>query len=100
MYKPLPEEVTIKKSSIEGLGLFATCDIKKGYTLGISHVKDSRFEHGYIRTPLGGFFNDSNEPNCNARTDGDYIKLTSIKDIKNGDELTVKYWLYDLEYES
>ena len=96
MYKPLPKEVTIRSSNIDGLGLFATCDIVEGYEFGISHIKDSIFEHGYIRTPLGGFFNDSNEPNCNARTDGDYIKLTATKDIQRGDELTVKYWLYEL----
>ena len=27
MYKPLPKELTIKESSIEGLGLFANEDI-------------------------------------------------------------------------
>jgi len=97
MYNPLPEEVTIRSSNIDGLGLFATCDIKEDHEFGISHVKDSRFDHGYIRTPLGGFFNDSTKPNCNAITDGDYIKLIATKDIKKGDELTVKYWLYELE---
>jgi hypothetical protein len=30
MYKPLPECVTIKKSPIEGLGIYATRDIKLG----------------------------------------------------------------------
>ena len=29
MYKPLPKQLTIKKSHIEGLGLYATEDIKK-----------------------------------------------------------------------
>jgi len=29
MYKPLPKTLTIKNSPIEGLGLFATEDIKK-----------------------------------------------------------------------
>ena len=29
MYKPLPKEVTVKKSLINGLGLFAEEDIKK-----------------------------------------------------------------------
>jgi len=28
-YKPLPDSLTIKKSEIEGLGIFATKDIKK-----------------------------------------------------------------------
>ena len=29
-YRPLPDEVSIKKSNIEGLGLFSTCAIKEG----------------------------------------------------------------------
>ena len=30
MYKPLPKQLTIKKSPIEGLGLYDTEDIKAG----------------------------------------------------------------------
>ena len=58
-FEPLLSSLTIKSSPIHGLGLFATCEIPKQYELGISHVKDDRFSHGYIRTPLGGFFNHS-----------------------------------------
>ena len=63
MYKPLPNCLTIKKSSIEGLGLFATEEIKANCYIGLTHIKDKDFENGYIRTPLGGFYNHSNEPN-------------------------------------
>ena len=38
-YKPLPENITIQKSNIEGLGLFALEFIDKNKTLGVSHVK-------------------------------------------------------------
>ena len=34
MYRPLPPEVTIKKSPIEGVGLVATCEIQKNTELG------------------------------------------------------------------
>ena len=54
-FEPLASSLTIKKSPIHGLGLFATCEIPKNSELGISHVKDDRFSHGYIRTPLGDF---------------------------------------------
>ena len=54
MYKPLPNKVTIKKSYIEGLGLFAEENLVSNTELGISHIKDKRFENNYIRTPLGG----------------------------------------------
>ena len=96
MYKPLPEELTIKSSDIQGLGLFTICDIEKNHEFGISHIKDNRFEDDYIRTPLGGFFNHSENPNCEAYIDNDYIKLRTIKYVKSGEELTVKYWLYDM----
>ena len=62
MYRPLPEQLTIKNSPIEGLGLFATQDIKSNSFIGVTHVRDEQFENKYIRTPLGGFYNHSNEP--------------------------------------
>jgi len=37
MYRPLPKCLTIKKSMIEGLGLYATADIKANTFLGITH---------------------------------------------------------------
>ena len=62
MYRPLPDGLTIKNSPIEGLGLFATKDIKKNTFIGVTHVRDEQFENKYIRTPLGGFYNHSNDP--------------------------------------
>ena len=62
MYRPLPDGLTIKKSPIEGLGLFATQDIKANSFIGITHIRDEQFENKYIRTPLGGFYNHSNDP--------------------------------------
>ena len=97
MYKPLPKELTVKQSSINGLGLFTMIDLNKGHEFGISHIKDNRFENDYIRTPLGGFFNHSDNPNCEAYIDGDYIRFKPIQFIKSGEELTVKYWLYKLK---
>ncbi len=62
MYRPLPDGLTIKTSPIEGLGLFATIDIKKNTFIGVTHIRDEQFENKYIRTPLGGFYNHSNDP--------------------------------------
>ncbi len=62
MYRPLPDGLTIKNSPIEGLGLFATVNIKKNTFIGVTHIRDEQFENKYIRTPLGGFYNHSNEP--------------------------------------
>ena len=62
MYRPLPDGLTIKNSPIEGLGLFTNVDIKKNTFIGVTHIRDEQFENKYIRTPLGGFYNHSNEP--------------------------------------
>ena len=63
MYRPLPKQLTVKNSPIEGLGLYAVEDIKKSSFIGLTHIRDEQFENKYIRTPLGGFYNHSNNPN-------------------------------------
>ena len=62
MYRPWPDGLTIKNSPIEGLGLFATIEIKAISFIGVTHIRDEQFENKYIRTPLGGFYNHSNDP--------------------------------------
>ena len=93
MYRPLPKSLTIKNSSIDGLGLFATTDIPKKTSLGLSHIK---LNGEYIRTPLGGFYNHSDDPNCETYTKGEFMFLKTIKDIKNNEEITAKYTLYKI----
>jgi len=106
MYKPLPESVTIKQSGINGLGLFADQPIMQGTNLGMSHIK---IADQIIRTPLGGFINHSNTPNCvkaellmtneyNPRQKYDYKKwnLITSQDIKEGEELTLRYTFYNV----
>lgn len=95
-YKPLPPEVTIKESPIEGLGLFSTQIIDKGRNLGMSHVYDSEQANERIRTPLGGFINHSDDPNCETIKIGKYFYLITIKDIMPDEEITLKYTLYNV----
>jgi SET domain-containing protein len=94
MYRPLPHYLTIKSSEIDGLGLFTSKDIDDNFIIGVTHVFDVRFENNYIRTPLGGFFNHSETPNCEVFEDGVFIRLKTIRKIKSGEELTAKYTLY------
>ncbi len=96
-YRPLPPQVTIKESGIHGLGLFAKVDIKMGHEIGITHIRDDFFDDGYVRTPLGGFFNHSETPNCECYSEGRFLRLRTIVPIKAGEELTVKYWLYEIK---
>lgn len=93
-YRPLPKCLTIQNSSIEGLGLFATEPIPANTNLGVSHVHHIDYEDSYIRTPLGGFINHSEEPNCDIIYKVDDLYIETIIDIKKGEELTLKYTLY------
>lgn len=111
MYRPLPDCLTIKESKIHGLGLFATEDIPEGTELGLSHII-GLFSHPQ-RTAIGDWYNHSNNPNCvkvkfdnrytgseeNDRKHGPFTFyiLKTIKDIKAGEEITVKYTLYNPE---
>ena len=97
LYKPLPEGLRIEKSKIQGFGLSTLLFLKQGTNLGTSQIK---IKDELIRTPLGGFVNHSDDPNCvktKLHTDN-YIKynLVTIKDIAGGDELTVKYTFYNM----
>jgi len=94
-YRPLPNYLTIKPSTIDGLGLFTNIDIDNNFTIGVTHVKDPRFEDGYIRTPLGAFINHSDTPNGEFYEDGDFMKVRTLTKIKSGDELIVTYQWYN-----
>ena len=122
MYRPLPKNLTIKDSKIEGLGLFSKTKIKKNSYLGITHVKHDDFQDMYIRTPLGGFYNHSKNPNVTKISSDTlpkydfgqniemkikesledknnnklkYFYLVSLKDIEPGEEILAKYTFYE-----
>lgn len=113
MYKPLPDSLTIKTSKVNGLGLFAKEFISTGTNFGVSHYE---MKDQIIRTPLGGFVNHSNNPNCvkielhNTNGHSYYSNITTvhntfnykkwnlvaIKDIKKEEELTLIYTFYNI----
>lgn len=95
-YRPLPDSLTIKESDIEGLGLFAKEFIPANTRLGISHVASENFQHGYIRTPLGGFVNHAENSNCRNVLEKDFKYLETKVDIQEGEELTLKYTWYQV----
>ena len=95
MYRPLPDGLTIKNSPIEGLGLYATMNIKANRFIGLTHIRDEQFENKYIRTPLGGFYNHSNNPNVVKMVSNTMPKLkcgdlmhkeVEMKKLKDGNE--------------
>ena len=103
-YRPLPTNLRLGFSKIDDIGLFAKEKIEKGTNLGMSHIK---IGERIIRTPLGGFLNHANIPNChktklrytshdNPLIKFDYVawNLVAIEDIEVDEELTVKYEWY------
>ena len=101
MYKPLPEELRLGFSDIHDIGIFAKENIPVGTNFGMTHVQIS---DTIVRTPLGGFINHQDNPNCEKvklyfktdKTDFTKWNLVTIKDIKEGEELTLKYTFYDV----
>ena len=103
MYKPLPNGLTIKQSTVDGLGLFTTKEFKDTTVLGISHVRNEHFEHGFIRTPLGAFYNHTgNEDTANCKTiegfwyDAFVLYLITTKNLNADEEILVQYTMYEL----
>ena len=105
-YLPLPKELRLGFSKIHDIGLFAKEKIKMGHNFGTCHLKLGK---KIFRTPLGGFINHSNTPNCekvcllmtnhdNPNSKFDYKKwnLITIKDIKKDEEVTLKYTFYNV----
>jgi SET domain-containing protein len=104
-WRPLPDFLTIKQSTIEGLGLFTTDQIKQGDDLGMTHVFDPRFQDNYLRLPLGAFVNHHEIPNCKAVFCEEdeklgkvkHIRIVALNDIEKGSEITVKYVINKLD---
>ena len=109
MYKPLPDGLIIKDSGIEGQGVFTTRDLHLGCNLGESHyridtsgvesINQEENKNLLIRTPLGGFINHSDTPNCNRsqirmKPGFDKWNIIVVENIKAGEELTLKYTMY------
>ena len=106
MYQPLPNGLFIDESSIDGQGLHTNLKLAEGTNLGMSHLELGKL---ILRTPVGGFINHSNKPNCvkvksvtrqrvNPLYDHDFTKwnLSTLRDIEAGEELTVSYTFYKI----
>ena len=110
-------KVCIEKSKVDGVGMYAEDDFKKGDVVFIKggHIltRDELFSSGVINSylPLDDnyflgatnkeeedsiklFINHSCDPNCGLRGE---ITFVAMRDIKKGEELTVDYAMIDNE---
>ena len=96
-YKPLPKELRLGFSDIHDIGVFAKEKIRIGHDFGISHLK---INDQLFRTPLGGFINHSDTPNCSKTMvrvhDYKVWRLITLQNIKEGEELTLEYTFYKI----
>tara|TARA_B100000029_G_scaffold37296_2_gene35061 strand:+ start:383 stop:691 length:309 start_codon:yes stop_codon:yes gene_type:complete len=93
MYQALPRGCYIDYSSIAGQGLFTRLPLVVGAELGMSHLI---IGEEIIRTPLGGFINHSDTPNCEKYKIGDRYYIKTIKPIRPQQELTLRYTFYSV----
>ena len=90
-YQALPKELHIKNSSIAGQGIFAKEDIDAMMYIGVSHIIMNDI---IWRTPIGGFINHSDNPNCIKWCVDNIYHMKTIREIKKGEELFLKYTFY------
>ncbi len=99
-YKALPDALHIGDSQVAGQGIFAKEDIPVDTELGLSHILLEILFKETFRTPLGGFINHSDDPNCvKYPVDNKYYTkyyIKTIRPIKAGEELFLKYTFYSV----
>lgn len=93
-YRPLPDIVHLDYSPIEGMGVFAKFDLDGKICIGITHIAPIKKDLGRQRTPLGGFINHSDNPNCFIVVETEYSRMYTVRPIMQGEELTVYYTGY------
>ena len=84
----------VDKSNIEGQGVFATENIKKGMVIGDAYNIVGQVNDKYIAgdiTILGLMHNHSLTPTARPELYNDTIYFEAIKNIKKGTEITCDY---------
>lgn len=83
-------KIVVSPSPIEGLGIFATCDIAAGEDIAVARL-------GAKRTPAGRYANHSATPTARVTCRGEDLIFVAVQNLKGcrgglpGDEITVDY---------
>tara|TARA_R110000764_G_scaffold192468_1_gene277704 strand:+ start:147 stop:503 length:357 start_codon:yes stop_codon:yes gene_type:complete len=93
---PYPsKKYSIKKSDIQGKGVFASKNFKKGELVGLA-VTDEEAVTDVVnfrdaRTQLGKYLNHQNKHNASLKSENNTLNIYTKNPIKQGDEITVNY---------
>ena len=93
MYQALPSRLHVRDSPVAGQGIFALEEIPVGMVLGMSHII---IDDVIYRTPLGGFINHSDDPNCMKWNEDNKYFVKTIRPIHRDEELFLKYTFYKI----
>jgi hypothetical protein len=91
------KNVTVKKSNIQGNGLFANEPIKAGEIIGLTHIRSRFMKNGqpWLKsdtTAMGKKYNHSEDQyNTDTVNKGNKRYLRALRDIQPGEELTANY---------
>ena len=92
-YRALPEGLFISESPIAGQGVFTKRPLNVGTNLGMSHLIVDEIIY---RTPLGGFINHSDTPNCEKYFEDEKYYVRVIRPVNSMEELFLKYTFYEV----
>ena len=89
------KKFSIGKSDINGKGVFASKDFKKGELVGLA-VTDEEAVSDFVnfrdaRTELGKYLNHQSKENASLTSENNTLNIYTKSSIKKGDEITVNY---------
>ena len=85
----------VKKSDINGKGVFASKNLKKGELIGTAVTDEEALKPTLpqrdARTKLGKYLNHQNKHNATLKSENNTLNIYTKSDISEGDEITVNY---------
>ena len=89
------EKYNVKKSDINGKGVFASKSFEKGELVGTAvtdeeAVTDTK-NFRDARTELGKYLNHQNKENAALKSENNTLKIYTKNSINKGEEITVNY---------
>ena len=89
------EKYNIRESDINGKGVFASKDFKKGELVGLAvtdeeAVTDTK-NFRDARTEIGRYLNHQNKENAALKSENNTLNTYAKNTIKKGEEITVNY---------